>query len=180
MTALSEIDKLFASTDPSDQYSAIIRVGKQRRREYEARVVLYLGHDDAELRKAAIQTLTMFWRLPEYEAKAREMARSEPDDLARGMAVLGWASYHDCAKDPELIRTMLGILLDPNEKPAARSSAHDAVLTIAGIAPSRFPLVPAYPDIEGKTDWALVLEMVTSAGVEAPPALVERAGRSRG
>ena len=76
MTASSQLTAL-RSSNATEVYSALIKIGKEDHRELEAEVVPFLDSVHAELRSAAIRVLGFYWNLPAYRERAAEMVRSE-------------------------------------------------------------------------------------------------------
>lgn len=168
-----EIERLLASSDSRDVYSAIVQIGKRQVHSLVDRVPAFLEDADPELRKAAILTLGLFLRLPAYEAKARAMASSDIDDLVRSAALSAWTAYHAGSHDRAMVEELLGLLLDDSVPPAVRDAAYRGILVVAGVPGERFPK-PAYPDVEKRVDWRLVVETVERTGIRPPDALLAR------
>ena len=170
MTDATHLVAALRSTSESEVYGALIRIGKDDRRELEEAVVSFLDHASAHLRSAAIRVLGFYWGLPAYRQRAREMACVERDAAARSVAIMAWCSYYRGTKDADVLRQLLAWLTDHALSDHVRTSAYSGMMVVAGLSgPERARALPRGP-IDDSIDWELVRTMLGDSGIDVPAA----------
>ena len=133
---MSELDDLIAglrSPDKSNVYSALIEIGKARRRDLEGEVASFLDHREPMLRGAALRVLGFYWRLPPYRETAMRLARLAAFPEERVMAFLAIGAYERGTRSPEALAVLVSAANDPDVDSYVRASAYDSFLSVAGV-----------------------------------------------
>jgi len=133
MTSSSELTAPLRSSNATEVYSALIKIGKEDHRELEAEIVPFLDSVHAELRSAAIRVLGFYWNLPAYRERTAEMVRSERDPDARSVAIMAWSSYYGDTKNVDVLKTLHALTLDTTQRLPVRAAAYSGMMVVSGI-----------------------------------------------
>lgn len=151
------------SSDEDEIYSALIDIGREGLVEMRADVERFLGHDEPELRSAAIRVLGFYWELDGHRQTADRMWRTDPDDEVRAVALMAWGKYYAGSRDPSVLRTLLGLLNDVGAIEDVRAQAWPSLLSVAAVPKEKWPRdLAVYGRIDEAVDWPLVYEIEDS------------------
>ncbi|MFF0271458.1 hypothetical protein [Kribbella sp. NPDC004536] len=175
---VAAIDERLASEDLEEVYSALIDIGKREHHDLADRVVPYLISETDFLREAAVRTLVFYFQLPQYKADAIRLLHTDPDEGVRQVAAMGLRKF--AANDPELLQQLLAVTVDVAEQDIVRDEAYISALAATGSVPrSEFPMTGWLPNFDARADWPLLEDALKKAGIPVPPAIAERATRTR-
>jgi len=168
MTALSQLTAPLRSSNATEVYSALIKIGKEDHRELEAEVVPFLDSVHAELRSAAIRVLGFYWNLPAYRERATEMVRSERDADARSVAIMAWSWYHADTKGADVLKTLHALTLDTTQQSNVRSAAYRAMMVVSGIPATERAKAMPRGAMDESINWDLMRRMLVGTGIDVP------------
>jgi hypothetical protein len=164
------------SDNESEVYSALIKIGKTDQRDREPDVAGFLEHPSAALRSAAIRVLGFYWRLPAYGERAAQMARGEPDDNARAVAIMAWCAYNAGTKDARVLRDLFAMFDDKALPRRVRQAAYMGMMEVGGLSHAEQAKATPNGPFEDSIDWDLVRTTMNGTGIEpaAQTSLVAR------
>jgi hypothetical protein len=176
---VSDLDEELESSDREAVYSALIKLGKEDRREYRHKVESFLSSETDFLREAALKVLVFYWRLPDCRDLAIRMVKKGVEPELRQAAAMGLSGY---AKGPsEVLDVLLEIALDADDDEYVRDAAYFSALIVAGVTRHELPMKPRLPEFEPRADWRLLARLVEQCGARVPERLKALAdGQSTG
>ncbi len=137
---------------------AIVDLGKNCGRVHAPKVAPFLTHPSAELRGAAIRSLTFYWAFPEYRERAEKMMNEDPDLEVRVVAMMGWAGLAPKQDRATTLHRLREILRDRSVDPYIRANAFDFLLSVAEVPPDvrLRQEIPIDESLDAYIDWAWV------------------------
>ncbi len=167
-TSSSELTAPLRSANPSEVYSALIKIGKEFHLELEAEVVPFLDSNDPDLRSAAIRVLGFYWNLPAYRERAAEMVRSECDAGARSVAIMAWGSYYAGSKNVDVLAVLYALTVDATQEYSVRAAAYADIMVVAGLpGPERARAMPL-GSMDESINWELMRRLLAGTGIDVP------------
>ncbi len=115
-----------------------------------------------EVRAAALEVLTVRWRIADYRPLCEYVLRYDVNAGVRAMAARGLGAILAQTRDKGALRQLLETLRDPDEDRVVRYAAYVAALEVAGAAPRSG--VKERFNLRRDVDWKLVGDLLAESG----------------
>jgi hypothetical protein len=121
-----------------------------------------ISHVSPQVRAAALELLTIRWRIADYRPLCEYVLRYDENANVRAVAARGLGAILVRSRDKDGLRQLLETARDPDEARVVRYAAYLAALEIIGAAPVRGEKVRF--NLRRDVDWRLVNDLLHESG----------------
>lgn len=158
---LKELAGRIEKGEVENLYQAIHTLGNEGYVEARPLVERFLSHPESEIRRIALNVLTLHWMCKDHRKTCEEFIARDPDDEwdeSRRMGVAGLSALLDGTKDPDGLSLLLRLFEDPSQPWDVRDTAYRGILYLLGKPKTAQPTAARRLDYEKDVNWEWIRE----------------------